>query len=97
MLKINKNYAELKTNYLFSEIARKVAEYSKQHPEKEIIRMGIGDVTRPLCEEVVEGLKSAAESMGVAETIVRRNLESPSDQAALIDRMVEEAKSAKLN
>ncbi len=64
----NTNYGKLKDSYLFSEVARRVAEYSKAHPEKEIIKMGIGDVTLPLCTAVVEAMKKAAEDMGKAET-----------------------------
>ena len=64
----NTNYRQLKESYLFSEIARRVAEFSQSHQEKEIIRMGIGDVTRPLCSAVVEAMKQAAEDMGKAAT-----------------------------
>ena len=64
----NTNYRQLKESYLFSEIAHRVTEFSKSHPEKEIIRMGIGDVTLPLCSAVVEALKHAAEDMGKAAT-----------------------------
>ena len=64
----NFNYKQLEESYLFSEVARRVSEYSKNHPEKDIIRMGIGDVTRPLCAAVVEAMKQAAEDMGRAET-----------------------------
>lgn len=64
----NKNYRQLEESYLFSEIARRVMAYSKEHPEKEMIRMGIGDVTLPLCETVVKAMKQAVEDMGKAET-----------------------------
>lgn len=64
----NINYKRLEESYLFSEIARRVSVYRKQHPEKEIIRMGIGDVTRPLCDSVVKAMKQAAEDMGKSET-----------------------------
>ena len=68
MLKINENYAKLKENYLFSEIAHRVSAFSKEHPEKKLIRMGIGDVTLPLCDAVVSAMKQASEEMGKAET-----------------------------
>ena len=42
---VNQNYCNLKESYLFSQIAHKVAEFSAAHPEKKIIKMGIGDVT----------------------------------------------------
>lgn len=68
MMMLNQNYRQLQENYLFSEIARRVSEFSKDHPEKEIIRMGIGDVTLPLCSAAVDAMKRAAEDMGRAET-----------------------------
>ena len=68
MLKINENYAKLKESYLFSEIAHRVSAFSKVHPEKKLIRMGIGDVTLPLCDAVVSAMKQASEEMGKAET-----------------------------
>lgn len=64
----NKNYRQLEESYLFSEVARRVAAYSKEHPDKEIIRMGIGDVTLPLCSEVINAMKQAVEDMGNAST-----------------------------
>lgn len=68
MLKINENYAKLKESYLFSEIAHRVSAFSKEHPEKKLIRMGIGNVTLPLCDAVVSAMKQASEEMGKAET-----------------------------
>ena len=67
-MKPNRNYASLKESYLFSEIARKVAAYQAEHPEKKVIRMGIGDVTLPLCSAAVEAMKAAAEEMAHPET-----------------------------
>ena len=67
-MKLNRNYDNVKDSYLFVEIARRVAAYSADHPDAKLIRMGIGDVTRPLAPAVVEaGLKAMAE-MGRAET-----------------------------
>lgn len=68
MLKINKNYSSLKQSYLFSDIGARVAEFVKQNPDKKVIKMGIGDVTRPLCSAVTKGLIDAGAEMGVAET-----------------------------
>lgn len=67
-MRANINYNHLKESYLFSEIARRVSNFSKIHPETEIIRMGIGDVTLPLCSSVVEAMKKAAEDMGKADS-----------------------------
>lgn len=64
----NSNYRQLEESYLFSEIARRVSVYAEKCPEREIIRMGIGDVTRPLCGAVVEAMKHAVEDMGKPET-----------------------------
>ncbi len=68
MLKINENYVKLPKSYLFVDIAKKVEQFSQQHPEKEIIRLGIGDVTRPLPKAVVDAMKMASTEMGEAAT-----------------------------
>ena len=67
-MKVNKNYKNIAQSYLFSTIAKKVSEYSAANPDKKIIKLGIGDVTLPLCECVVNALKQAADEMGVKET-----------------------------
>lgn len=67
-MKINAHYLELKESYLFSDIAKKVAEFSAAHPEKEILRMGIGDVTLPLAPAVVQAMERAAAEQGSAST-----------------------------
>lgn len=68
MFTINENYLKLPGSYLFSNIAKKVAAYQEQHPEKEIIRLGIGDVTQPLAPAIIESLHHAVDEMGNAET-----------------------------
>ena len=68
MAKINRNYLKLPGSYLFSRIGQKVAEYQKAHPKAEIIRLGIGDVTRPIAPAVIEALDSAVKEMGKEET-----------------------------
>ena len=65
-MKINENYKNLAESYLFSTIAKKVNEYSSAHPEAKIIRMGIGDVTLPLCEKAAEAFAKAAKEQGDA-------------------------------
>ena len=67
-MKINENYKNVAQSYLFSTIAKKVAEYTEANPEKKIIRMGIGDVTLPLCAAVTEALHGGVEDMGQKET-----------------------------
>ena len=68
MPNLNENYLKLQENYLFSEIAHRVAAYTKQHPEKNVIRLGIGDVTRPLCQCAGEALLEGAKEMMSADT-----------------------------
>lgn len=67
-MNINKNYLNLEDSYLFSTIAKKVAEFTNANPDKKIIKMGIGDVTLPLAPVVVEAIKQAADEMGVQST-----------------------------
>jgi len=64
MALINANYLELPGSYLFSEIARRINTYKTEHPTAEIIRLGIGDVTRPLVPAVVTGMQAAVAEMG---------------------------------
>ena len=66
-MQINSNYLNLHDSYLFSTIARKVSEYKSKHPDKDIIRLGIGDVTLPLCEAVVNAMQAAVSEMGTQE------------------------------
>lgn len=63
-MKVNRHYQELEENYLFSAIAQKVAAFQKEHPEADVIRMGIGDVTRPLCTSVDMALVEGAQEQG---------------------------------
>lgn len=67
-MKLNKHFADLKDSYLFAEIESRVAAYKKERPAQNIIKLGIGDVTLPLCSAVVEAGKRAVEEMGVKET-----------------------------
>ena len=68
MAKVNEQFAKLPGNYLFSEIARRTAAFSAEHPDVHLIRLGIGDVTRPLAPAVVEAMGRAVEEMGRRET-----------------------------
>ena len=68
MVKINENYNALKESYLFSTTARKIREFQAANPDKPVIKMGIGDVTKPLAPSVVKALENASKEMGVAET-----------------------------
>lgn len=68
MFAVNDNYGRLQGSYLFSEIGRRVSAFQEAHPDKEIIRLGIGDVTRPLVPAVVDAIKRATDEMANAET-----------------------------
>ena len=68
MFKINENYLKLPGSYLFSTIGKKVAAYTAAHPEKNIIRLGIGDVTQPLAPAIIDAMHKAVDEMGVKET-----------------------------
>ena len=67
-MKINSNFLNVKESYLFSDIAKRVNQYTAENPNAEIIRLGIGDVTLPLAPAVVTALQSACAEMGVKET-----------------------------
>ncbi len=67
-MNINENYLNLEQSYLFSTVAKKVNDFAKNNPEKKIIRLGIGDVTLPLCKTVIEAMHKAVDEMGVQET-----------------------------
>ena len=62
-IKVNDNFGKIKESYLFSDINKRVNEYKKNHPNCDIVRLGIGDVTLPLPEIVVEAMKKATLEM----------------------------------
>ena len=68
MARVNENYLKLAGNYLFSTIGKKVREFQETHPEADVIRLGIGDVTQPIAPSVIESLHKAVDEMGRAET-----------------------------
>ncbi len=68
MALINENYLKLQGSYLFAEIAKRVANFKIENPTANIIRLGIGDVTKPLAPAVIEGLHKAVVEMASAET-----------------------------
>ena len=67
-MNINENYLNLEQSYLFSTVARKVNEFAKNNPDKKIIRLGIGDVTLPLCKAVIDAMHKAVDEMAKQET-----------------------------
>lgn len=68
MAKINEHYLKLKAGYLFPEIARRTARFREANPQADIIRLGIGDVTRPLTPAIVAAFRTAVDEMGSATT-----------------------------
>ncbi len=68
MIRINENYLKLQASYLFSQIGKRAAAFQKDHPEREIIRLGIGDVTRPLPQACIEAFHRAVDEMARIET-----------------------------
>ena len=68
MFKVNENYLKLPGSYLFSTIGKKVSAYQTANPDKQIIRLGIGDVTQPLAPVIIEAMHKAVDEMGHAET-----------------------------
>lgn len=68
MVKVNENYLKLPGSYLFAEIGRRVARFKQENPEANIIRLGIGDVTRPLPDAVINSLHQAVDEMADIKT-----------------------------
>jgi LL-diaminopimelate aminotransferase len=68
MIRINENYAKLQASYLFSEISKRVKTYQVEHPEKKVIRLGIGDVTEPLPPACIEAMHKAVDEMAARAT-----------------------------
>ena len=63
---INENFLNLQESYLFSTIAKKVAKYVENNPSKNIIKLGIGDVTKPIIPACVEAMHKAIDEMGTS-------------------------------
>ncbi|MDO4864375.1 MAG: LL-diaminopimelate aminotransferase [Ruminococcus sp.] len=68
MARFNENFLELKESYLFSEVAKRVSAFKEKYPDRDVIRLGIGDVTLPLGKTVVQAMHAAADEMSSAET-----------------------------
>lgn len=64
---INENFLELQDSYLFSTIAKKVAKFTEEHPDKKVIKLGIGDVTKPIVPACIKAMQKAVEEMGTQE------------------------------
>ena len=77
MVKINENFLKLPGSYLFSEVARRIGAYTAAHPDARIIKLSIGDVTRPLVPAVVEAMHKSRAPMR-ASTATARSRATPS-------------------
>ena len=71
MAKINDNYLKLKAGYLFPEIGRRVREFAAANPDAKVIRLGIGDVTRPLAPAVLKAFHDAVDDLATTEQLRR--------------------------
>lgn len=67
MSRINENFLELQDSYLFSTVAKKVANYTKENPDKKVIKLGIGDVTKPIVPACIEAMHKAIDEMGIQD------------------------------
>ena len=67
MALVNEHFLKLSNNYLFADIAKKVNAFKVMHPKANVISLGIGDVTQPLCPAVIDAMHKAADEMGTAE------------------------------
>ena len=70
MVKINENYLLLQNSYLFVEVNRRAAKYMEENPDKNVIKMGIGDVTKPLVPTVIKAFKDAVDEMAEADSLI---------------------------
>ena len=67
MFYINENFLKLQDSYLFSTIAKKVADFQEKNPTKNIIKLGIGDVTKPIVPAVLDAMHKAVDEIGTKE------------------------------
>ena len=66
-MNINDNFKKLEISYMFSTVKKKVAEFEQKNPDKKVIRLGIGDVTKPLCKSVIKAMHNAVDEMGTSQ------------------------------
>ncbi|HAB91995.1 MAG TPA: LL-diaminopimelate aminotransferase, partial [Pseudomonas sp.] len=68
MIRINEHYQKLQNSYLFAEINQRIQAFQQQHPERELIRLGIGDVTQPLPDACVQAMHKAVDELAESQT-----------------------------
>jgi len=82
MFRVNENYLKLPGSYLFSTIAKKVAAYQKENPDKKLIRLGIGDVTLPIAPAIIDAMHKAVDEMGRLTDEEFKNMKTHSEIGA---------------
>ena len=70
MIRLNDNFLNLNENYLFTEIAKRTNDYKKNHPDADIIKLGIGDVTLPIADCVIKAMHKAIDELSNTDTFV---------------------------
>ena len=75
-MQVNTNLQQMKGGYLFTEIINRTKAYQTAHPEAQILRLGVGDITRPLPAPIIQAMHKAVEEMGCAETFHGYGLEN---------------------
>lgn len=68
MLRLNENFTILSQSYLFTEVAKRVSQFINEHPDAKVIKMGIGDVTKPICPVAIDAMHKAVDDMASAST-----------------------------
>ena len=70
MINVNENFLNLQNSYLFVTIVKKVAEFAKENPDAKIIKLGVGDVTRPIPKPILDAMNKATAELVVIETFI---------------------------
>ena len=66
MIRVNENFLQIQQSYLFGTIIKKVDEYAKENPDAKVIKLGVGDVTRPIPQVILDAMHKAVEEMELA-------------------------------
>ena len=68
MIRVNENFLQIQQSYLFGTIIKKVDEYAKENPDAKVIKLGVGDVTRPIVPAVLEAMHKAVDELGIQQS-----------------------------
>ena len=95
MVKINENYLLLQNSYLFVEVNRRAAKYMEENPDKNVIKMGIGDVTKPLVPTVIKAFKDAVDEMAEGDNPTQiRDFKRNPEEKVIFSELSESIKQA---